>query len=255
MEKKEYKKILEQLDKLATEYGFPAFGAGAYYVDSRISVFADKEYWGILIEVIDVSGDINHYANHNAVYRFGNYLIRPLEAEETRFFFLTSDGDDGPVFDGYLNPNVKTMRLRGHLVNIPRDPRIYESKGIRLVYENEYNPEAALHALENGRMIVNKDKIWPNVLLRAMTPEYREYFFLSDDAKQTEFLYPIPKILQLEEWRHPLYDESNILEPPSKCETFQLIAKVIATCDPGYYKPTEEPNTHWSNWLIADIYI
>jgi hypothetical protein len=258
MDAKRYEEVLEQLDKLAKEYGFPAFGAGTYYIDSRMSVFADKSYWGILIEVIDVStGDMRHYRNFDVVYRFGNCLSRPLSAKETRFLRITSDGDDGPVFGegdqgDYLNPNVKTMRLRGHLVTIPRDPRVYKSKGIKLVSKEKINPKDVIYALDKGTLIVNKKKIYPEELLRAMTPEYREYFFLNDEEKQTEFLYPIPKTLQLEEWRHPLYDESNILEPPSKCEAFQLIAKVIATCDPSVYKPTERPNTHWSNWLIAD---
>jgi len=35
---------------------------------------------------------------------------------------------------------------------------------------------------------------------------------------------------------------------PSTYETWQLIAKVIATKDPSQYKPTLEPNTHWINW-------
>jgi len=227
MNVKRYKEVLEQLDKLAAEYGFPMFGAAYYYVDSRMSVFADKSHWGILIEVIEVStGGIGHYCNQNAVYRFGNYLSRPLGAKETRFFLLTSDGDNGPVFDGHLNPNIKTIRLREHLVTIPRDPRFYESKGIKLVDKDKINSKAVLNAISKGTIIVNKDEIWPVELLRALTPEYREYFFLSQEAKKTEFIYPITQILQLEEWRHPLYDEN---------------------------KPTEKPNTHWKNWLIADV--
>jgi hypothetical protein len=35
---------------------------------------------------------------------------------------------------------------------------------------------------------------------------------------------------------------------PSFYETWQLIAKVIVTNDQKQYKPTLEPNTHWTNW-------
>jgi hypothetical protein len=261
MNKKRYKEVLNQLDDQARfdKMGFPAFGAGAYYVDSRMSVFADEEHWGILIEVIeDSGGGIGHPCYLNSAYRFGNYLSRPLGLEENKAFLLTSDGDDGPLFaenHGYLNPDVQTMRLRGHLVVIPRDTRFYESKGIKLVDKNKINSRAVLNAIGKGTIIVNKDEIWPLDLLRALTPEYREYFFLTEEEKQKEFMEPIPLLLQLEQWRHPLYDESNILEPPSKCETFQLIAKVISTCNPNEYKPTEKPNTHWKNWLIADVYL
>jgi hypothetical protein len=255
-----YKEVLLQLDEQSDilKLNFPMFGAAYYYVDSRTSVFADKKYWGILIEVIeDSAGGIGHRCNLNSVYRFGNCLSRPLGLNENRLFYLTSDGDDEPFLDSNycINPNAQTMKLRGHLVPIPRDPHIYESKGIKLVNLNEYDPKAAFKALEEGRMVVDKNDIYFVALLRTLTPEYRKYFFLSEEEKQAEFLQPIPKLLQLEEWRHPQYDENNILELPSKCEAFQLIAKVIATCDPSVYKPTEKPNTHWSNWLTADKYL
>jgi hypothetical protein len=35
---------------------------------------------------------------------------------------------------------------------------------------------------------------------------------------------------------------------PSSYETWQLLAKVIATGDPSIYKPTLKPNTHWKYW-------
>jgi len=175
----------------------------------------------------------------NGVYRFGNHLCTALGLKDNRSFILTSDGDDGPVFGeykdcdhDYLKPQVQTMRIRGHIVPVPHDVKIYESKGIELV---------------------NKDEIYPEELLRALTPEYREYFFLTEEEKQKEFREPIPLLLQLEEWRHPLESEPGILEKPSGCEAFQLIAKVIATCDPKEYRPTERPNTHWRNWMIADM--
>lgn len=38
---------------------------------------------------------------------------------------------------------------------------------------------------------------------------------------------------------------------PGSYETWQLIAKVLATGDPTLYKPTLAPNSHWSNWPDA----
>jgi hypothetical protein len=254
MDIKRYKEVLNQIDSMATHPDFPAFGSGFCYIDSRMSIYADERYWGILIETVEVNiNSIGHSRNLLDINRYGNNMCGTLGFKEDQIYILTSDGDDGPLFvDFDLNPNVKTMRLRGHLVPIPRDPLIYKSKGMQLIDKNDYDPKESFRALEDGRMIGIKDEIWPEVLLRAMTPEYREYFFLSEEEKQAEFLQPIPQILQLEEWRHPILSEEGILEKPSTCETFQLIAKVIATCDPSLYKPTEKPNTHWSNWLIAD---
>jgi len=35
---------------------------------------------------------------------------------------------------------------------------------------------------------------------------------------------------------------------PSKSHAYRLIAEVLATADAGRYRPTEAPNTHWTNW-------
>lgn len=263
MDTARYSEVLKQLDEQASplKMNFPAFGTGFYYVDSRLTVFANQEHWGIIIESIEVNpNSTGHGQNLNHVYHFGNYPVRPIEHGENRYYILTNDGDDGPVFGEdnclrYLNPEVHSIQIRGFNVPILRDDRIYESKCICLVNEDRINSKNTLKAFEEKRVLVNKNKIYPAALLRALTPEYRRYYFLSDEQKQTEFLYPLPKLLQLEEWRHPTYDESNILEPPSQCEAFQMIAKVIATCDPSEYKPTEKSNTHWRNWLVADYYL
>jgi hypothetical protein len=36
---------------------------------------------------------------------------------------------------------------------------------------------------------------------------------------------------------------------PGSYDTWQLIAKVIATGDISFYKPKSQPNSHWMNWL------
>jgi len=242
MDNKRYKEVLAQLDEQIDydKLGFPAFGSSFRYIDSRMSVYADREHWGILIESIEVGpNSIGHDRNYNIVYRFGNHLCRPLGLKDNRYLVITSDGDDGPVFGeykyldhDYLNPKVKTIRIRDHIVPVPHDVTIYEQKGIALLYE---------------------DRIRPQELLRALTPEYRQYFFLSEEEKKEEFRGPITHLLQIDEWCHPSETEDWLVEKPSKCETFQLIAKVIATLDPNEYKPTEKPNTHWKNWLISDM--
>lgn len=45
------------------------------------------------------------------------------------------------------------------------------------------------------------------------------------------------------------YNQNQYLENrPSSCETWQLIAKVIATGDITIYRPTLQSNSHWTNW-------
>ena len=53
MNHKRYQEVMDMLDEQASpkNMNFPAFGAGLYYVDSRLTVYANEEHWGIL-EVI-----------------------------------------------------------------------------------------------------------------------------------------------------------------------------------------------------------
>ncbi len=244
MNEKRYQEVLGQLDEQAdsVNMNFPAFGMSFYYIDSRMSVYANEEYWGMLIESIEVNPHAYGHAQLlNCVSRFGNNLIHRPGLRDDDFHRITSDGTDGHVFGDpesrgpdCLRPNVKTIRLQNHLVEVPHEPDFYETKGIRLL---------------------NPSKISQHELLRALTPEYREHFFLSEVEKQGPFKSPVPLLLQLEQWHHPTIDEESIQEQPSKLETFQVIARVIATCDPGEYQPTEKPNTHWQNWLISDEYL
>lgn len=238
-----YKEILNQLDDQSSfeKENFPKFGESFRYIDSRMSVYGNKENWGLIIESIEVNlQSISHGGNLNVTFIFGNLLLNPLGLKNKNFMSITSNANDKPVFGefnhadyDYLLPEAKSICLRGHKVPIP-DIKVYVKKGINLL-----NPE----------------EIEPHELLRALTPEYREHFFLTEEEKQKEFKEPLPKLLQLEEWRHPLSFDDGTREKPSESETFQLIAKVIETCDPSLYRPTEPPNTHWKNWMISDKYL
>jgi hypothetical protein len=55
----------------------------------------------------------------------------------------------------------------------------------------------------------------------------------------------LPLILQLDDWHHP---NELMGEKPSRTETFDMIADVLATGEPSRYRPSEIPNTHWSHW-------
>lgn len=239
-----YQEVLNQLDDESSfeKENFPKFGESFRYIDSRMSVYGNNENWGLIIESIEVNPqDIGHRRNLNIFFSYGNNLIKPIELNNDHFISITSNGDDGPVFGDYsdtkydyLLPVVKTIRIRDHLVSMPDINSIYNTKGINSVI---------------------KDNIEPENILRVLTPEYREHFFLTEEEKQKEFKELLPKLLQLEEWRHPVSFDDGTREKPSECETFQLIAKVIENCDPSLYRPTEPPNTHWKNWMISDKYL
>ena len=81
-------------------------------------------------------------------------------------------------------------------------------------------------------------------VVRELVPEHRD-LLLADESELRALVPPdLPEILRLEAWHHP----DVLVERPSREETFQLIAKVLDTGNPHEYRPTQAPNTHWSNW-------
>ena len=222
--------VFDHADSCDLEYLFPYFGVGFIYVDSRMRVFASKDDWAVVVEAIEVNQQgVSHDACVNKLCAWDSVTRTCLNTPE--YITLTADGNDGPVFSDYaLNEDVETISIHGNVLSVPKARALYKMKGIEL----------------RGDNISQAD------LLRAMTPEYRDYFFLTDNEILERLHLDLPKLLQLETWRHPVIYSDSTVEPPGQCEVFQLISRVIATQDPSQYKPTEPPNTHWSNWRAAD---
>jgi hypothetical protein len=83
-------------------------------------------------------------------------------------------------------------------------------------------------------------------LLRLTAPKCRRLFFATEAEIAGRIGGSMPLLLRLNEWRHP-----EVNEELYECESFQMIADVVARNDPSLYRPTERPNTHWSNWPMA----
>ena len=81
-------------------------------------------------------------------------------------------------------------------------------------------------------------------VVRELVPEHRD-LLLADESELRALIPPdLPEILRLEAWHHP----DVLVDRPSHEETFQLVAKVLDSGNPHDYRPTQAPNTHWSNW-------
>ncbi|WP_194897430.1 DUF7003 family protein [Catenulispora pinisilvae] len=81
-------------------------------------------------------------------------------------------------------------------------------------------------------------------VVRELVPEHRD-LLLADESELRALIPPdLPEILRLEAWHHP----DVLVERPSREETFQLIAKVLDSGNAHDYRPSQAPNTHWSNW-------
>ncbi|MEZ0107218.1 hypothetical protein ABH920_001209 [Catenulispora sp. EB89] len=81
-------------------------------------------------------------------------------------------------------------------------------------------------------------------VVRELVPEHRDLLLADESELRALIPADLPEILRLEAWHHP----DVLVERPSREETFQLLAKVLDSGNPHDYRPTQAPNTHWSNW-------
>lgn len=222
--------ILTQLDACAKDFNFPVLDNGYIYpVVSRLSVFGDLESWVIAIEVVGYHYRLyGHDSVENCLYIYGNRLGFEPGMNNANVLLVTADSDEGATFVGdqwgTLNPDVHSMLIRDQKVSIPKDPAFYTSRNVELK---------------------NPPSIRVYEFMRANLPEYKTEFLAIEDEIYDCFRQNLPKIMQLDEWFHP--DIAGD-EKPSENETFQMIATVLESGDRSFYKPTKDPNNHWSNW-------
>ena len=85
-------------------------------------------------------------------------------------------------------------------------------------------------------------------LCRFLADRVREQVLATPQERGVGVLPEMVQLLQLEEWHHP--DVAGD-ERPSGSETFQQLARVLATGDARLYCPSRPPNTHWRNWPVG----
>jgi hypothetical protein len=202
----------------------------------------------------------------------GNIQIIMLSARLTGMILLRQNGD-------VLKPGAKFWNIRGEKIELSHNKQDYIDAGIDL---KEYEP-GKISVEEAGRLLVTKHRY----LLRATDNElyksipaslkkilvidewyHRDFIELVQPAVSDEHLrttYEFNKNLRADqdfmdfqsfeamfgkqEQTNNIFNQSQWEDNrPSAYETWQLLAKVIATGDISLYKPALAPNTHWKNW-------
>lgn len=256
--------------------------AYSYLIDTRLNVFCgDKDRWAIVVERLGYDPragaivlDLNYYGNCLTNLEFYNerptsyYSIHPIDYDN---FNDTVDGE-------CLKSDAKFWLVRGKEVLLSHNTQDYENAGIELEDEpNDISVEAV------GRLVVSQNqdlfRATDNELYKSIPTDLAKILVLDEWFHKDFQLQTSPTMtdehLRLtfelnknltglegmtfesfaqalrqqqilsDDWNRKIWENSR----PSSYETWQLIAKVIVTKEPKQYKPTLEPNTHWSNWL------
>lgn len=221
---------MDQLDQCAKDFTFPMLDNGVIYpVDSRMTVYRDDFRWALIIEVVGFNyRGGGHYGISNCLHIFGNCLDYPPGTNNDNFLYFTANSDEGdafdPEFEEYLNPDTTSMLIREQKIPINHDFTFYQQLGIEL----EDPP---------------KIMIWE--FLRGLVPVYRKEMLATENEIRTRIPEDLPLFIQLDEWNHIDLADGQM---PSQSETFRMIAKAIVSGKITDYRPTVEPNNHWSNW-------
>jgi hypothetical protein len=278
--------ILEKLDNYKLSWYDQFIDLGhvySYLIDSRLNIFkADNDRWaivaerlgynpragGILLDIYYFGNCLINLENYNG-QNANSYSVTPINWND---FLETTEGEA-------LKQDAQHWTIRGNRVELSHNKQDYINAGIEL---KEYEP-GEIRLEEVGRLIITKHR----ELLRATDQEllksipkdlkkilvinewyHRDYIPLYEQhitEDQINITYELSKqhfgeekfmsyenfVTHYKKEEQRRYDQSvqqwrrNL---PSEYETWQLIAKVIATGDTSLYRPTLEPNSHWKNW-------
>ncbi|RXK58047.1 hypothetical protein ESA94_18715 [Lacibacter luteus] len=255
----------------------------SYLIDSRLNIFkGDDDKWAIAAERLGYnprgSGimlDIYYFGNcltnleHYNGQDINYYTVYPIEWND---FNETVDGE-------VLKSDAKIWNTRGRQIELSHDKQDYLNAGIEI---KEYEPgEISLE--EVGRLLITKHRdlfrATDEELYKSIPKELKKIFVIdewyhrdfneiiqptiSDEHLRTTYEfnknlvggeYPLDfetfaSMFRQQEKSAGEYNQNQYQDNrPSSYETWQLIAKVIATGDTTLYKPTLKPNTHWTNW-------
>ena len=256
--------------------------AYSYLIDVRLNVFRDDtSRWAIAIERLGF--DPRSGAVNLDIYYFGNCLINldicnsrttnihrinPIDSEN---FNATTDGEA-------IRPEATFWLVRGQPVMLSHDKKDYLNCGIDLA---EHAPqEIRIEEATRLAIIQNQElfRATDSELYKSIPPELKKVMVLDEWYHKDYTLQFIPtltdehlrqafelnqqitglggmtfeafiRMYRLKEIEaHEFTREAWEHNRPSSYQTWQLLAKVIATNDPMLYQPTLNANTHWSHW-------
>lgn len=233
--------ILSILDQCCEAYTFPMLDNGyVYLAATRLALFRSSDDWALVIEVFGFSPRAGLPDTHIATFasrlhnrdRPERYVSHEAyEAyldnnphNESRFVHPMQEGKWQDEEDSeFVALDAREVVVRGESVSVPSLEE-YARAGIEL----EEAPRVQVFELCRSLAAVERDRV-------LATP----------DEQRVSVRPEMKKILQLDEWHHPDVCGDD---RPSTSETFRQLAQVLATGDRDNYRPTQPPNTHWSNW-------
>lgn len=192
--------------------------------NSRISLFKDGDQWAMVFEKIGYNARAGEPVQLE-IHFFGNCLINLPEfnGQTSNYDIIEIEND---IYQA-VNSNIDSISIRGQRIHIPLDKKAYSDLGIKWDYE---------------------EKNYEGAILKYLAEKYPEVTRANDSELRRCIPSNLKKIMVIDDWFQEEYHQFAPTVPPSKQETFQLIANVLVSGDTSVYKPTKKSNSHWSFW-------
>jgi hypothetical protein len=213
MSKEKINKILQEMDKIAEgPFGFiPDLEHGYFYTaGNRITLFADENRWCFAFEK-------NGYSNRGSrieieINYFGNCLINldraganDMYISNTKYFCLFDLDETICDENEMIKKDLKTITVRDSILNV-----------------EELLKDRTLDVAAFARLL---DEHFP------------EIFKATEEELRTCIPKDLPQIMIIKEWFQPSTYGDLANKKLSEHETYQLIAKVLATRYTNEWKP------------------
>ena len=234
--------ILAVLDRCWDAFTFPMLDNGyVYLAATHLSLYRTAEDWAMVIEVFGFSPrsglpdtHIHTFAsslfNRDAPEKYtsreayARYLANNPNNESRFVYPIEAGGWQDDQNDEIVAENAREVIVRG--------------QGRPMPFLDEY--------AQRGVMVENPPRIRVFEFCRFLADVARDSVLATAKERRVSVLPDMTPILQLEEWHHPNVVEDD--DRPSGSETFQQLARVLATGNAAFYQPSRTPNTHWRNW-------
>ncbi len=211
-----------------------------YLAATRLVAYCSAADWGLTIEVFGFSPHAGF--PDTCIHTFGSSVINRRPARE----FVTPE-----AYANYLRQNPHNGERSVYPIEAgdwqdPDDTEFVNKGDRRLLLRGKSIP---VPTLADCRRLGIEPQSSPQLQVfeccRAIAATHREFVLATPEERSLMLPAGMQPILQLDAWHHPDLARGDC---PSKSETFQQLARVLATGIAGFYRPTLAPNTHWTHW-------
>ncbi len=210
-----------------------------YMSASKVHLFADDFNWAIVFEVSGynsggycVETDLIYFGN--CIANIEHYSPLNLEVNTYPIYLITPDELNKFIDDDELVKSIDSIKVRDQLINTSFTTKDYSDSEINIL---DFKTDTS--------------RFHVAYFIRLLNLKYEKLFSASREEIYYHLPDNLPHILTLNEWHHETYLNYNGVltgTPPSKQESYNLMADILINKSVKSFISTSKPNTNWRNW-------